>query len=82
MKYGERAAHDKSESTWFTIVRRVADQEGVDPLDLDPLQSRLDTDALEDLVADDDTQNLRVDFRYHGYEVSVRGDGRVDVNRM
>lgn len=72
--------HDKSESISFSIVRRVADEKGVDPLELDRLQSTVDTDALENLVAGDDTQDLRVDFRYHGYDVSVRGDGGVDVN--
>lgn len=82
MKYGERAVHDKSEPVWFTIVSRVADEEGIDPLELDPLQSTLDTDALEALVAVDGRQDLRIDFQYHGYEVSVRGDRGVDVNRM
>lgn len=81
MKDGGLPAHDKSESICFTIVSRVADEEGVDPLELDPLHATLDTDALENLVAGDDTQDLRVDFQYYDYEVSVRGDGRVDINR-
>lgn len=81
MKYGERAAYDKSGPVCFTIVSRIADEEGVDPLELDPLHSRVDTDALENLVAGDDTQDLRVDFQYHGYNVSVEGDGGVDVDR-
>lgn len=74
------SAHDKSEPICFTIVSRVADEEGVDPLELDTLHSTVDTDALESLVAGDRTEDFRLDFQYHGYRVSVRGDGRVDVD--
>lgn len=82
MRDGELPAHDRSESICLTIVSRVADEEGVDPFELDPLHSTVDTDALEALVDGDGTRDLRVDFQYHGYEVSVRGDGGVDVARM
>lgn len=82
MKDGELPAHDKSESICLTIVRQIAEEEGVDPLELDPLHYTLDTDALENLVEGVDPQDLRVDFRYHGYEVSVGGDELVKVNKM
>lgn len=82
MKYGERAAYDKSEPLCFTIVSRIADEEGVDPVALDPLHSTIDTDALESLVAGDDAQPLRIDFQYHGYHVTVWGDGQIDVDQV
>lgn len=79
MNHGEGAVHDKSEPLCFTIVSRIADEEGVDPLELDSLHSTVDTDALETLVDGDDRNGLRVDFQYHGYSVTVRGDRQINI---
>lgn len=59
------------------ITTAVADAEGVSPVELSqPLYERIDPDALDRLVQ---TKDVTVRFSYHGYEVEVRGDGRVVV---
>jgi len=59
------------------ILSRVAEREGVDELDLDPpLFDVIDPDALESLFRG--TRGM-VRFEYHGYDVTVDHQGRVDV---
>lgn len=60
------------------ILERVAAREGVDPLDLDePLYGSVDPDALESLLASGSGVTVR--FTYAGYDVTVSGDGRIEV---
>lgn len=63
------------------VVGRVANREGVDPLALDPLYGTLDTDALDALVrsVDGTGADCRVEFSYHGYDVTVTGEGVVHI---
>lgn len=65
----------------LTVVKMVADTEGVEPTALRPLYSAVDPDALDSLFESDGgpTFEGEVQFRYHGYQVSVRGDGRVTL---
>lgn len=74
------AGSDASDSACMAVVTKIADEEDVDPLELEPLQSTLDTDALETLCSENADQDLRVEFRYHGYEITVTGDGQVAVS--
>lgn len=65
------------------VVRRVADFEGVDPTELLPLFDTIDPDALDAIVrsaAGNDDAGLRIEFTYHGYDVTVTGDGVVHVD--
>lgn len=67
------------------IVERIADLEGVDPVDLDtPLNDVIDPDALEALTnGTGDRQsptNLRVRFSYAGYAITVAGGGTVSID--
>lgn len=67
------------------IVERIADRQGVDPLDLDvPLYEVVDADALEALtngtMDSRSGANLRVEFTYYGYAVTVNGDGTVAID--
>lgn len=64
-----------------TIVTKVAEEEGIDPLELKPLHSTLETESLENLIEGSSSQYLRVEFEYCGYTVTVYGDGQVAVNR-
>jgi hypothetical protein len=66
------------------IVQAVADAEGVDQMDLTPLYTAIDPDALETLFE----PQLRgasgrvhgeIRFSYHGYEVRVSAAGEVDL---
>ncbi|MFC4542407.1 HalOD1 output domain-containing protein [Halosolutus amylolyticus] len=59
------------------IVTAVADAEGTSPLELQPLATVIDPDALDKLVRAD--ENVTAEFAYHGYQVCVSGDGQVAV---
>ncbi|NHN43316.1 hypothetical protein G9C85_16990 [Halorubellus sp. JP-L1] len=66
------------------IVQAVADEEGVEPVDLDPpLYDVLDGDLLNALVESnersDATDSLELSFTYHGYDVHVEAGGSVHV---
>jgi hypothetical protein len=69
----------KPETCSGLLLRTVAGYEGVDPVDLPPLQETVDVDALERLVDSADNDALTVTFDYCGYEVTVDGDGDVSV---
>lgn len=67
------------------IITRIADREGVQPVDLEtPLQEVIDPDALETLVDSTGVRQYgsypRVEFPYYGYIVTVDGTGRVSIN--
>lgn len=66
------------------VVDAVAAASDVDPLDLPPLYDVIDPDALDDLFADTTstgrTGSARVVFTLDGCEVTVSGDGTVDVS--
>lgn len=69
------------------VVERVAARERVDPVDLDVrLYDAIDADALEALTnrtGDGQVRsNVRVEFSYHGYAVTVDGNGRVIVDEQ
>lgn len=69
----------KPPSLGTEIVKRVAGQEGVDPLDLDPcLFDAIDPEALERIVAGT-AGALRVEFSYHGYTITVDERGTVSL---
>lgn len=62
------------------IVKRVAAQQGVDPLDLDPpLYDAIDPEALDKLMNGSDGQ-LRVEFVYQGYTITVNRGGSVSLD--
>lgn len=66
----------------ITITEQIAAKKGVDPLDLPPLYTAIDVDALTTLVTHrDDASDLEVQFSYAGYQVTVTGDGAVSVHQ-
>ena len=71
------------ESTTQAVVSAVATERGVDPIDLEPLYTVLDPDALDALFQRDGsgaTQgSARVEFTYAGCEVCVAADGSVET---
>lgn len=72
---------DRSEPLSQVVVEAVASAEGVDPLDLEvPLYDAVDPDALDALFRSGATVDGRVEFEYHGYEVTVTGDGHVTLD--
>lgn len=63
------------------VVERVAAREGVDHTELVPLYEAIDPDALDGLIETSgrDDPVLQIGFTYHGYDVTVTGDGGVHL---
>lgn len=64
------------------VVERVAALEGVDPTELVPLYEVINPEAVDKLVgtADGSGSPLAIDFRYHGHEITVTGEGVVHID--
>lgn len=63
-----------------TLVSLVADVSGTDAVDLPPLATVVDPDALGELVdGPSATRSLTVSFDYAGYHVVVHGNGRINL---
>ena len=66
------------------LLKRVAEADGVDPVELDPpLNDVVDAVALDRLFEstprDDRTRRGSVSFRYRDYDVTVHSDGCVEL---
>lgn len=59
------------------IVTAVADAMDVEPTDLTPLYDTIDPDSLAAVLASESVD--RVDFSYHGFDVTAHSDGRVEL---
>lgn len=68
------------------VTEAVASSEGVDPVELPPLQHTVDCDALECLVEsfapDERGRMARIELSYCGHDVVVNGEGRVQVDPL
>lgn len=65
-----------------TVVTAVAEAKGVDPLDLDPLYTVVDPDALNDMfrpTVGSTPSSVELQFSMAGCQVVVRGNGEVVV---
>lgn len=65
-----------------TVVTAVAEAKGVDPLDLEPLFSVVDPDALNSLFSSSVSSppaEMQLSFSMAGCDVVVHGDGEVTV---
>lgn len=69
-----------SDSITGSIISAVADEAGVDPLELPPLYTAVDGDALA-AVCDTPRKNtpLTVEFEYAGYLITVHAAEDVDL---
>lgn len=59
-----------------TIISELADQEGVDPLELEPLYTSIDPDALQTLYEPPNDVH-RVEFEYADYKVTIEDEGQI-----
>jgi hypothetical protein len=77
------ATYDNArESPSLAVVAVIATVLGTDPQALTPLQSSIDTDALDELItasADGRPGCARVTFCYEGFEVTVSASGTVEA---
>lgn len=81
---GDRARFtDLDETPAEAVINAVASLTGDDPLEMEPLSSVIDPDALNALLDGDDHAGKppEVQFDFHGCRVLVRADGSVIVRR-
>lgn len=74
---------DDAESASDAVIEAVATAAGDDPLEIEPLYSVVDPDALDALLnrTDRDREgNVSVTFPFHGYEVTVWRYGRIHLS--
>lgn len=76
-----RDAHRRSnDQIAETVIEATAEATGTDPLELEPLYTTVDPDALQSLVGGPpDGANAMVTFDYEGCRVTVHRGGRVEV---
>lgn len=72
----------RSVSASETVVGRVAKYEDTDPAELPPLFDVIDPDALDAFIDGAGRRDTpaQIQFSYHGYTVTVTGDGSVHVD--
>lgn len=79
---GEQPLHtftwSQSEQPSSAVVVAIAEVIAEEPTDLDPLYTIIDPDALNRLFGPARSPRLNgsVSFEYHGYQVTVKADGR------
>ena len=64
------------------VVEAISELDAVEPTDLPPLYESVDVDALDRVVEhhqDHPASTVGICFTYHGWNVFVRGDGRIVV---
>jgi hypothetical protein len=70
---------DHSQTVSGEVVSAVAAAEGVSPLELTPLASIIDPDALDTLFAPDSMAIEEVRFSYEGYTVVIDDNREVTL---
>lgn len=81
-----RATYDSSsDSTCLAVVAVVSTALGKEPLDLTPLQSAIETDALDELVTESSSGIKPCDsisFRYEGFEITVTSGEIIEASPL
>ncbi|WP_218780638.1 HalOD1 output domain-containing protein [Halorarum halophilum] len=73
------------DSTSLAVVAVVATALGEDPQALTPLQTIIDTDALDKLTTESATGFRacdRISFRYGGFEITVTSEDVIEANHL
>lgn len=61
------------------IIESIAEQEGMDPIDLPPLYDSVDPESLNELIRS--TGQGVIAFNYENYRVIINSDNRVQVTQ-
>lgn len=79
----------KSKSVSKRVIDTIAKAEAVDPIELDPLHTAIDPDALDSLFhserngsGETSGPSGEIRFRYHGYDVRVTAGGLVNLTEL
>ncbi len=84
----DQSSDDTYQSLSLAVINAVAEQEGVDPTDIEPptyesLYSVVNPEALDSLFAprSDGTPrtNGKIEFQFCGYDIVVTSDGTVEL---
>lgn len=67
------------ESVVVNTVQAVSEYKDVATTELTPIHGAIDTDALENILADPETP-VHVTFRYEGLDVTVRTGNRISIS--
>lgn len=82
VKYQKVAnASGTGDSVSIRVVDQLADAQGLDPKDLPPLTHTIDLEALDTLI-DSVPSDATVSFSVDGYDVTVTGDGTVNLDSL
>lgn len=82
VKYQKVAnASGMGDSVSIRVVNQLADAQGLDPKDLPPLTHTIDLEALDTLI-DSVPSDATVSFSVDGYDVTVTGDGTVNLDSL
>lgn len=69
-----------AESLTTSLILEIAEQEGVDPVDLSPpLNSAINLDGLRALFCGTQDGFVRVEFTYAGHHITIEGDEDVQI---
>lgn len=69
---------DTEETPVEGVIKVIAAISNTEPTDIDPIYPVVDPDALDALFRKE-PNDTKVEFRYHGCQVEVTGDGVVKV---
>lgn len=72
-----------NEKPSMTIIKRIAEREGKNPVDLPPLYYTIDPEAIDTLCCPSGARSSepQISFTYCGYEVSIQDDGEISTTR-
>ncbi|WP_164471084.1 HalOD1 output domain-containing protein [Halorubrum sp. CSM-61] len=77
---------NKSESVSQRVIAEVAETAGMDPLEMEPLYTRIDPDCLETIFSGESRTAARnqgeISFSMAGCQVTVGADGTVDATAL
>ncbi|WP_418279907.1 HalOD1 output domain-containing protein [Halorubrum sp. DTA98] len=64
-----------------TIIREVADLEGISPEELPSIYNALDPESLEELIKSANNTDLKIQFTYVGYDIYIDESWEVMVGQ-
>ncbi|WP_231188652.1 HalOD1 output domain-containing protein [Haladaptatus sp. DYF46] len=83
MALGSGGENTDNESISTVIAETIANHKGVDPADIEPLYTTIDSDALDALFAPRNDGSARttgqITFIHAGYEITVNSDRTITV---
>lgn len=87
--HAESVQYLESDSVTERVIDTIAEAEGVEPVELDPLYTTIDPDVLDSLFhsqqdssSEPSAPSAEIRFEYQGYAVRVTAGGQVSVDEV